>query len=98
VSDFDGITFGGLTIDEIARGAERSDPYTVQLDGLVLWRAKLGFEMAALTPRAQARVMGLTDGIPITYRPPPRPPGWTRHMLGVIEAERDRRRQRRHRR
>lgn len=89
----DEFTFGGRTVDEIARAAESgSDSW--QLDGTVLWRYETALEFAALDPRAQMRVSGITDGIPITWtppRPPTRPPLWTRYMLGVREAERDRR-------
>lgn len=62
-----------------------------------LVRMRLGFALAR--PSSHVKITGIVDGPASPYAPRLvlvgpglwRPPLWTRHMLGVREAERDRR-------
>jgi hypothetical protein len=69
-----------------------SDPYSWQVEDTSRLIAGLRLEFAVNRPNAHAVITGITsDAITVA----PWPPLWTRHMLGVQEAERDRRRRRR---
>jgi hypothetical protein len=92
----DEFTFGGRSVDQIARAAERPrDPYTQDVDSIG-FRLRHEFGVGLGGPRSHMLITGLTDGGPRWWEVYPRtrdgrPPLWTRHMLGVAELERDRR-------
>lgn len=59
-----------------------------QFDWVAEMRQQFAVEMAIRDPRAHMVVSGITSDVVA-----PRSPLWTRHTLGSMEAERDRRRQ-----
>lgn len=61
------------------------DPYAYELDE-IQYRVRQQFAVGH-SRRAHVLLTGITEGSGRVYRTP----FWTRHMLGVVEAERDRR-------